>query len=76
VIERVNRECRTAAIGCIDCKKLVADALVTQLTPLWEKRKDIEQRPGQVDEIIAQGCAKAQVVAQETLHQVYEAIGL
>jgi tryptophanyl-tRNA synthetase len=76
VIERVNRECRTAAIGCIDCKKLVADAMVTQLTPLWEKRKDIEQRPGQVDEIIAQGCAKAQVVAQETLHQVYEAIGL
>ena len=76
VIERVDRECRTAAIGCIDCKKLVADALVAKLTPLWETRKEIERHPGQVDEIIGQGCAKAQTVARETLSQVYDAIGL
>jgi len=76
VIERVDRECRTAAIGCIDCKKLVADALTAKLTPVWEKRKEIEQHPGQVDDIIEQGCAKAQTVARETMGQVYDAIGL
>ena len=76
VIERVNSECRTAAIGCVDCKKLVADALVTKLTPLWEKRAEIEQRPNHVDEIITQGCAKAQAVARLTMQQVNEAIGL
>jgi tryptophanyl-tRNA synthetase len=76
VIERVDRECRTAAIGCIDCKKLVADALTAKLTPVWEKRKEIEQHPGQVDDVIDQGCAKAQAVARETMGQVYDAIGL
>jgi tryptophanyl-tRNA synthetase len=76
VIERVDRECRTAEIGCIDCKKRVANALVTKLTPLWEKRKELEQHPGQVEEIIEQGCAKAQTVARETMGQVYDAIGL
>jgi tryptophanyl-tRNA synthetase len=76
VIERVNRECRTAEIGCIDCKKLVADALVAKLTPVWEKRKALEQHPDRVDTIIGQGCAKAQTVARETMRQVYDAIGL
>jgi tryptophanyl-tRNA synthetase len=76
VINRVDRECRTAAIGCIDCKKLVADALTAKLTPVWEKRKAIVQHPGQVDDIIEQGCAKAQSVARETMGQVYDAIGL
>jgi tryptophanyl-tRNA synthetase len=76
VIERVDRECRTAGIGCIDCKKLVADALTAKLTPVWEKREAVEQHPGQVDDIIEQGCTKAQTVARETMGQVYDAIGL
>jgi tryptophanyl-tRNA synthetase len=76
VIDRVNRECRTAEIGCIDCKKLVADPLVAKLTPLWEKRKEIERHPDQVETIIGQGCAKAQTVAKQTLQQVYDAVGL
>ncbi|MBI3620622.1 MAG: tryptophan--tRNA ligase [Nitrospirae bacterium] len=76
VIERVDRECRTAAIGCIDCKKLVADPLAARLTPLWEKRKEIERHPDQVEAIITQGCAKAQTVARQTVKEVYDVIGL
>jgi tryptophanyl-tRNA synthetase len=76
VIERVDGDCRTAAIGCIDCKKLVADALTARLTPLWERRKELEHHPGQVEDIIERGCAKAQTVARETMQQVYDAIGL
>ncbi|HBH78428.1 MAG TPA: tryptophan--tRNA ligase, partial [Nitrospira sp.] len=36
--DQINKDCRTAAIGCIDCKKLVADRLVEQLTPIWDIR--------------------------------------
>ncbi len=45
VIERVNRECRTAEIGCIDCKKLAADAMVTKLSPIWEARTQFSNDP-------------------------------
>jgi tryptophanyl-tRNA synthetase len=76
VIERVDRECRTAAIGCIDCKALVADALVAELTPLWDRRARIERKPKQIDQIIRSGCAKAQKLARHTLRLVYNAIGL
>jgi tryptophanyl-tRNA synthetase len=75
-IERVNGECRTAAIGCIDCKKLLADGLVAVMTPLWERRRQLEQEPGRVDEVITAGSAAAQTVAQQTLRAVNDAIGL
>ena len=45
-----NKECRTAEIGCLDCKGLLADALVARLTPIWEKRRELVQKPKLVDE--------------------------
>jgi tryptophanyl-tRNA synthetase len=74
VIERVNRECRTAEIGCIDCKKLVADAMVQRLTPIWEGRKKLTAKPDQVEEIVRDGSKRAQAVSHETLEEVKEAM--
>ncbi len=74
VIERVDRECRTAAIGCIDCKKLVADRLVERLTPIWESRTKLTKDPSQLDEIVQEGSRKASAVAKATLHAVTEAM--
>ncbi len=74
VIDQVNRECRTAAIGCIDCKKLLADGLVTLLTPTWEKRREFVQKPKRVDEVIAAGTKKAGAVAAQTISEVSEAM--
>jgi tryptophanyl-tRNA synthetase len=74
VIDRVNRECRTAEIGCIDCKKLAADAIVSRLTPIWEKRRQLEQQPRLVDEVIASGVHRASAVAGQTIHEVNNAI--
>ena len=74
VIERVNRECRTAEIGCIDCKKLVADAMVERLTPLWEGRTKLMAKPDQVEEIVRSGCKRAQAVSHQTLEEVKEAM--
>jgi tryptophanyl-tRNA synthetase len=74
VIDQVNQECRTAAIGCIDCKKLLADGLVTLLTPTWEKRRELVQKPKLVDEIIGAGTKKAASVARQTIAEVSEAM--
>ena len=74
VIEQVNNECRTAAIGCIDCKKLLADGLVTLLTPTWDKRRELAQKPTLVDEVIDAGTKKAGAVARRTIAEVSEAM--
>ncbi len=74
VIDQVNRECRTAAIGCIDCKKMLADGLVTLLTPTWEKRRELAQKPKFVDEVIDAGTRKAGAVAAKTISEVSEAM--
>ncbi|MGH7207349.1 MAG: tryptophan--tRNA ligase, partial [Nitrospiraceae bacterium] len=63
VIERVNRECRTAEIGCIDCKKLAADVMVERLTPIWEGRKKLTAKSDQVEEILREGSKRAQAVS-------------
>ena len=74
VIDQVNQDCRTAAIGCIDCKKLLADRLVTLLTPTWEKRRALAQKPTLVDEVIDAGTKKAGAVARQTVAEVSEAM--
>ena len=74
VIERVNRECRTAEIGCIDCKKLVADAMVERLTPIWEGRKKLTAKPDQVEEIVRDTACARLLPSHQTLEEVKEAM--
>lgn len=74
VIDRVNRECRTAEIGCIDCKKLVADAMVERLAPIREARAKLVEKPDQIEDIVEDGTKRAKVVSSETLAEVREAI--
>jgi tryptophanyl-tRNA synthetase len=73
-IERVNRECRTAEIGCIDCKKLVADGMVGRMAPIWEGRSRLTAKPGRVDEIVQEGSRRATEVARRTLAEVNDAM--
>jgi len=74
VIDRVNKECRTAEIGCIDCKALVADKIVERLTPIWEGRARLTAKPEQVEEIVRQGTQRAQAVSHQTLEEVKETL--
>jgi tryptophanyl-tRNA synthetase len=69
IIEQINRECRTAEIGCIDCKKLVADRVVDTLAPIWEARAALVSNPSQIEEIVEEGSRKAGAVAKATLHE-------
>ncbi len=74
VQEQINKECRTAAIGCIDCKKMVADRLVETMSPIWAARADLTKNPSRLDEIVQEGSRKAGAVAKATLHDVTEAM--
>ncbi len=75
-IDRVNRECRTAEIGCVDCKKLAAGHLNTFLAPIQERRKPYEQNPQKVWDVLEEGTAKARAVAQTTMAEVRAAVRL
>lgn len=76
VIERVNRECRTAEIGCVECKKLMAGHLNEFLAPIQERRRVIERNPQQVWDVLDQGTHKARQVACATMAEVRSAMNL
>ena len=75
-VDQINRECRTAKIGCIDCKKFVADGVVAQLSPIWEARGALEANPKRLDEVTQAGRVRAGGVAAQTLEEVRNAIKL
>ncbi len=74
VVEEINDQCRSAAIGCVDCKKIMAENLINALAPIREKRKYYEERPEMVQEIIASGNHKAKSVARKTMKEVRSAV--
>ncbi len=71
---QINTDCRTAAIGCIDCKKLVADKMVERMAPMWEARASLMSHPSRIDEIVQDGSQRAAKVAKATLAEVNEAM--
>ena len=73
-IERIDRECRAADIGCVECKRIMADYLNAFLEPMRQKRNDYESHPDIVDDIIADGCEKARQVARQTMAEVRAAV--
>jgi tryptophanyl-tRNA synthetase len=76
VIDRVNRECRTAEIGCIDCKKLVSHHINERLAPIQGRRKGYEEHPQRVWDILEEGTERARKVAQTTMAEVRAAVKL
>jgi len=66
--------CRTADIGCTDCKKSLMESLSARLAPIAERREALESEPGKVDEVLAQGAEVARATAAETLREVREAM--
>lgn len=75
-IDMVNVECRTAGIGCVDCKKLFAKNLNTHLEPFRAKRAELESQPTYVQDVLDDGAQRARVIAQKTMAEVREAMAL
>jgi tryptophanyl-tRNA synthetase len=68
--------CRTAAIGCIECKGWLADAVVRELAPIQERRRRFEADPRLVDEIFDAGGRRAWARADETIRAVSDVMGV
>ena len=73
-IERVDRECRTAQIGCVDDKKLIAEIMIEKLRPIRERREEIDRDPSIVWDALRAGNARARERAQETMELVRRAM--
>ena len=72
----IKEACSKATIGCVDCKKRIAEAVIDFLEPLRTRRQEIESQPGQVDEIIQAGNTKARQRAIETMALVREKMNI
>jgi tryptophanyl-tRNA synthetase len=75
-IDYVTKGCRTAGIGCLECKKIMIKHVIEDLAPIREKRAALEREPQQLEEILARGNRAAQTVAAETMAAVRPAVGL
>jgi tryptophanyl-tRNA synthetase len=75
-IAKVNEGCRSAGIGCIECKSWAADALVNILNPMQQRREKYEDNPRLAWDILEAGSAKAGKVADATMSEVRQAMGM
>jgi tryptophanyl-tRNA synthetase len=76
VCDWVQKGCRSASIGCLDCKQPVVEAVLTELKPIQERAQEYTEQPDLVRSIISEGNEKARDVAKETLEDVKFAMGI
>ena len=74
--QKAAEGCRTASIGCIECKSWVADAIVATIAPIRERREDLGRRPSVVKDVLANGKDRAAKRANETLAEAKHAMGI
>ena len=72
----VEKGCKSAGIGCLECKQPVIDAILAEQQPMFERAQKYLDDPSLLRSIIADGCDQARKVAQETMREVREAMGL
>ncbi len=75
-IDYVTKGCRTAGIGCLECKQVMIKHVVADLAPIRERRSELEQRPEEVGATLERGNAIAREVAAQTMAEVREAARL
>lgn len=72
----IQHGCRSASIGCLDCKKPLIDAINAELAPMRERGREFEQAPDMLRTVLAEGAERAREVASATLIDVRQALGL
>ncbi|MCF7907007.1 tryptophan--tRNA ligase [Patescibacteria group bacterium] len=74
--EEIEQGCRRAKIGCLSCKKALAQNIFAELKPIQEKRKKIAENPEKIKKILQKGAKKAQQIAQKNMKEIKEKVGL
>ncbi len=72
----VQEGCRSAGIGCLDCKGPVIEAVLAELKPMQQRAAEFEAQPELVKRVIREGSEKARIVAQETMQEVRQVMAL
>ncbi len=72
----VANNCRTAAWGCIECKKVLAESMEQVLVPIRMRAEEIGAKPSTVTDVLEDGANRARTIAQETMRQVHDRMGL
>jgi len=75
-VEEIASDCRSAKIGCVDCKKLLAGNIASNLEPFREKRAALAAKPNYITEVLADGAARAEAIAKETIREVKQSMKL
>jgi len=75
-IAQITKECRTAEIGCVDCKTFLAKSINAFLEPIQARRLDVKKDHKKICEILGEGAKTARKIASETMKEVKEAVGL
>jgi len=74
MVERVNVDCRRAAIGCVEDKRNLAENIVAYLAPIHEKRAMYVKNPHLIEEVLEDGCRRARVISVQTMEEVRRAM--
>lgn len=74
--DSIAEQCRSAKIGCVDCKTLLAQGLNSALKPLRERRAALAAKPQYVADVLADGAQRASAIAKETIAEVKQKMGL
>jgi tryptophanyl-tRNA synthetase len=75
-VQTIASECSQARRGCVECKEQLARGINLALEPFRQRRAEFAARPQYVEEVLADGARRAQVIASETLREVKEKMGL
>ena len=75
-VEEIASNCRTAGIGCVDCKKMLAQSISSSLGPFREKRAILASKPDYIAEVLADGANRAEAIARETMKEVKDKMRL
>ena len=72
----IARKCTSAQIGCVDCKMMLAKEIVKALEPFRQKRSELAAKPDYIKDVLADGAKRAKVIAQQTLNEAKQRMGL
>ena len=73
-VESIRSECPSAQIGCVACKKMMAEALKKGLAPIRARRRELVSDVQGVKEIVEEGNRKSRAIARQTMEEVREAV--
>ena len=75
-LDYIAKGCQKAQIGCLECKKLLADNLAKELAPIQKKRKELAENPEKIKKILADGTERAREIAQKNMIEIKKKMGL